>query len=477
MLPERTLIIHRFTEQLVRQRAEHNNGEIFSLEEISLHQQNLEKLEHLDKWCRDIKILYLQNNLIPKIENVTKLKKLEYLNLALNNIERIENLEGCEDLQKLDLTANFIGELSSIKDLKNNIHLRELFLVGNPCTDFESYRAFVVATLPQLQHLDAKEIRRSERIQALQNYPEVKKRIKEQEQAYFLKRSREKEEAEIQAWRKQNKKKERKEQTPGFDGQIIYSLEDGENHPKAEGGNQSHDMEVGEEEDEEEKAFWEEPVPHTPEARLEAHRFLEDKKNAKENRERKKKEKPPRTLITPEGTVLNVNAPKLPFSLKDDQGNNEFVLDLAVYRHLDTSLLEIDVQPSYVRVMVKGKPFQLVLPAEVKPDSSSARRSQTTGHLVISLPKAKETIVAARKVPTLKNPSDVNKLQADPQRNVSTEKLEVDPSKYSFPDVTNIVQEKQQIGQGPLRLHRQKVVATKSTPEVFDDDPEIPPLI
>lgn len=27
-------------------------------------------------------------------ENVSKLKKLEYLNVALNNIERIENLEG-----------------------------------------------------------------------------------------------------------------------------------------------------------------------------------------------------------------------------------------------------------------------------------------------------------------------------------------------------------------------------------------------
>lgn len=27
-------------------------------------------------------------------ENVGKLKKLEYLNLALNNIEKIENLEG-----------------------------------------------------------------------------------------------------------------------------------------------------------------------------------------------------------------------------------------------------------------------------------------------------------------------------------------------------------------------------------------------
>ena len=25
------------------------------------------RIEHLDKWCRDLKILYLQSNLIPKI--------------------------------------------------------------------------------------------------------------------------------------------------------------------------------------------------------------------------------------------------------------------------------------------------------------------------------------------------------------------------------------------------------------------------
>lgn len=55
------------TEDLIRRRAEHNNCEIFSLEEISLHQQEIEKLEYLDKWCRDLKILYLQNNLIPKL--------------------------------------------------------------------------------------------------------------------------------------------------------------------------------------------------------------------------------------------------------------------------------------------------------------------------------------------------------------------------------------------------------------------------
>jgi hypothetical protein len=31
------------TEELVRKRAEHNDLEIFSLEELSLHQQNIEK--------------------------------------------------------------------------------------------------------------------------------------------------------------------------------------------------------------------------------------------------------------------------------------------------------------------------------------------------------------------------------------------------------------------------------------------------
>uniref|UniRef100_A0AAQ5XH96 U2A'/phosphoprotein 32 family A C-terminal domain-containing protein n=1 Tax=Amphiprion ocellaris TaxID=80972 RepID=A0AAQ5XH96_AMPOC len=82
------------TEDLIRRRAEHNDCEIFSLEEVSLHQQDIERIEHIDRWCRDLKILYLQNNLIPRIENVGRLKNLEYLNLALNNIEAIENLEG-----------------------------------------------------------------------------------------------------------------------------------------------------------------------------------------------------------------------------------------------------------------------------------------------------------------------------------------------------------------------------------------------
>ncbi|XP_064253595.1 dynein axonemal assembly factor 11 isoform X3 [Passer domesticus] len=469
----------RITEDLVRRRAEHNNCEIFSLEEISLHQQEIEKLEHLDKWCRDLKILYLQNNLIPKIENVSKLKKLEYLNVALNNIERIENLEGCEELKKLDLTANFIGELSSIESLKCNIHLKELFLMGNPCTEFEGYRQFVVATLQQLKYLDSKEIERSERIKALQNYPEVKWKIREQEQAYLLKRAREKEEAQRRMQERKDEKQKQMDSKLGCDSPDSTQ----EKPNQAEGDGEREGCRTVENDDEERK-FWEEPTPYTPESRLETHRYIEEKRRAKDNGIKKEREDyldighcRRKSSECECAEVFLVIVIRLHFSLKDDEENNQIILDLAVYRHLDTSLLDVDVQPTYIRVLVKGKPFQLVLPEEVKPDSSSAKRSQTTGHLVVTMPKAKEIILAKQKVSASIKHSDCNTQQKNTRRSGQVEKLEVDPSKYSFPDVTKIIQEKEKTGQGPITLQPQKVTEVKKSCVDFENNEDVPPLI
>jgi len=53
--------------------------------------------------------------------------------------------------------VNFVGKLSSVESLKQNLHLRELYLVGNPCADFQGYRQYVVAVLPQLQVLHSRE--------------------------------------------------------------------------------------------------------------------------------------------------------------------------------------------------------------------------------------------------------------------------------------------------------------------------------
>jgi protein TilB len=54
-------------------------------------------------------------------------------------------------LKKLDLTVNFIDDLFCIENLKQNDQLEQLFLVGNPVTEIQGYRSFVIHTLPQLK--------------------------------------------------------------------------------------------------------------------------------------------------------------------------------------------------------------------------------------------------------------------------------------------------------------------------------------
>lgn len=56
------------------QRAEHNDGVLSSLKEVTLHQQNIERIELIGNVSRNLEILYLQNNVIGKIENLHHLK-------------------------------------------------------------------------------------------------------------------------------------------------------------------------------------------------------------------------------------------------------------------------------------------------------------------------------------------------------------------------------------------------------------------
>ena len=121
----------------------------------------------------------MQNNLVSKLQNLHRLKELEYANFAVNNIRKIENLQRCESLAKLDLTVNFIDKSSllTVHTLEANYKLEDLCLMGNPCADFSGYRVFVVGTLPQLRRLDGKEVTPSERILATQQLPEVTARL------------------------------------------------------------------------------------------------------------------------------------------------------------------------------------------------------------------------------------------------------------------------------------------------------------
>lgn len=211
------------------------------------------------------------------------MKKLQYLNLAINNIERIENLERCESLEKLDLTLNFIGDLESVKSLQNNIHLKHLYLTGNPCCDFKGYRDFVIAKLPQLLTLDSSEITKSDKIKAQQNIKDIEYQIREAQEKYKVFRNE----------------------------QIARAKINDNSHL-------SNDD------------FWKSTSEHCPESRVEiAHRSRNSKGLNQENEDDVKVK--PISLFNKQGRPLNVNQAKLNFHFSDEDPE-KFVLDLSVYK-------------------------------------------------------------------------------------------------------------------------------------------------
>ncbi|XP_053394299.1 dynein axonemal assembly factor 11-like [Mercenaria mercenaria] len=463
----------RITEDLVRKKAEHNEREIFSLEELSLHQENIEKIENLDKWCKHLKILYLQSNLIPKIENVGRLKKLVYLNLALNNVEVIENLEGCESLEKLDLTVNFVGELTSIECLKRNIFFKELYLTGNPCSQYEGYRDYVIATLPHLKTLDGTTVEKSERIIATQNYGVIRARVIQQQIEYKKKREKEKEEARQEEEKERlEKEEEEKVNKPGFDGTWYTDINVDKNERT------KRELEQLEKEHAKDKEFWDSKSVFSPEERIKAHKKQEEQKDReKKKEEAKNPPKPPRRLFAEDGRPLNVNESKINFKLTEDETGNSYLLDYNCYKYLETSLIDVDVQPHYIRIKTKGKIFQLALDQEVNADSSTCQRSQITGNLLVTMPKAKQIVKPAMK-PANKEENKENVNNTDKKKPSKTyEKLEVDEKARKTVDIGDIVKEKSDnivppLGSRPICKTR----VERPNSEQFVDNPDVPPL-
>lgn len=72
----------RISEDLLRKKAEHNDGVLSTLRELALHQEGIDKIELLNQACRHLTALYLQNNIIERIENLHRLKASIYVSLS-----------------------------------------------------------------------------------------------------------------------------------------------------------------------------------------------------------------------------------------------------------------------------------------------------------------------------------------------------------------------------------------------------------
>jgi protein TilB len=334
--------------KLLKKRSEHHDGLLIDLEEISLHQQGIEKIEYIGLVCKNLRILLLQNNLIAKIENLNKLKDLEYLNLALNKISYIDGLSGCESLRKLDLTVNFIdfdSFTTSLENLRDNYNLEDLYLAGNPVSldwDTSKYRTFVIGILPQLKQLDGELITMSERIQAQQSLKELKLEVKT-----------------LASIRNQN------------------------------------------------------PCPHaySPEARREMYCDINPSSKEEEVASPKESRHEPTPLLNSKGEIRQCNEGGYEYHFSEtvnETGRVLLVFEIGIPKYMDTSLVMVDLNPTYVRCVIKGRVTQVVFDEEIEISSSCICRSKTTGCLKISAP-----IMGRRPRMQLKDQQSLNESNCD----------------------------------------------------------------
>ncbi|CAG7817775.1 unnamed protein product [Allacma fusca] len=372
----------RITIELLRKRVEHNEGEIQTVEELALHQEKIEKLENLDKWCRKLKILLLQNNLISKIEN-------------------------------------------------HNHNLENLYLT------------------------DGADVTMTEKLVARQEFESVRRDI------LFA-------EAEYKAQREIQK--------------------------------QSYIEDLGSSDDEtcNNDEYWNKLTPNTPEVRkemtLRSMKLEEKSKEAKGSMNPQKKKPKELSLFYSDGRPKNINQAKVAFSLQDQQ-ENILTLDVSLPKYMDSSLIVADVQPTYAKIVIKGKIFQIVLPDEVKPDASTAQRSKTTGHLLITMPKLQQSSESKKGSVVEKTFRTINNA-VDPSRLLSKVSNLKEPGKVASknPDWRNIVPEKKGesyemdsksdptlLGKGDgdkdFSEHSNKGYSKGSPQSEFIDDPDVPPLI
>jgi len=332
-----------------------------------LHQMNIESINKaFVHTCPNLQILYLQNNLISKIENLKRLRGLKYLNLAVNNITRVEGLERSENLEKLDFTINFIDleGLITIERLRRNFQLKELYMVGNPCTKWEPWRAFIVATLPQLKKLDGKDITASERILATQRLAELRAELVAKAQAEVRAAGRELEE-EIDDDSEEEEEEEDSEVTLGGTVQDKSGRSQ-KWTPEVRMKDYQRQVEKEREKAEQEEADKRRRDPfYAEKVRMEEERKEQDRL----------------------GVFRQRNEGRWDFTF--DETRRDLVLTINFPKFMDTSLIDIDVQPQHVTCVAKGKTIALELPEEVRADNASAARSITTGALVLTLPKLK----------------------------------------------------------------------------------------
>merc|ERR1712195_162592 len=177
------------------------------------------------------------------------------------------------------------------------------------------------------------------------------------------------------------------------------------------------------------------------------------------------------------------NEGKWEFSL--DETKEAVILEVGVPKFLDTSAIDLNVEPTWIAMEIKGKQFLIHTPLEINPDQCKAERSQLTGSLVLTMPFVGGVIKAAAV-----HEDRVSKIYAKQERAPSNSLKDEDIGQASTIDLCNIVGQNE-AARKDMRLdeknysldranqkHRKESVGRKpKAPSAsFVDNPDVPPL-
>jgi len=130
------------------------------------------------------------------------------------------------------------------------------------------------------------------------------------------------------------------------------------------------------------KAFNTISTKHDPESRVRIAKEVDILRNGQTPIPEPKK---PREIAMKDGRVLQRNDNKLNYKFIDTPHTIELVVEISKF--MDTSLVNVDIQPTYIVVDVKGKILQLVLDEEVDVGDCMCERNKLNGALSVTMMK------------------------------------------------------------------------------------------
>lgn len=135
-------------------------------------QENLiEKIEGLD-FLPVLHSLNLSDNMLTKVEGLERLTKLETIQLKRNrfgkNLDDVNDLLGlleCPSISVLDISDNYIQDEKVLEEVIYKMpNLAVLYMHGNPFTKkIKNYRKTVISSIPTLKYLDDRPVFKDDR--------------------------------------------------------------------------------------------------------------------------------------------------------------------------------------------------------------------------------------------------------------------------------------------------------------------------